>query len=109
MKAIYVIFLILLTITMSYAEDFSYSVQVMTTSRQTEAAAAYTKVKEYKNARLEKYSNAYVVRIGFFRSRDECFPLLKQLKEIYPSAMVNKGNVDKHKIVKASNPDMRYL
>lgn len=93
---------------MAYSDNASYSVQVLTTSRQAEAAAACAKLKEYKNVRLEKISNTYKIRVGLFRSSDESLPLLKQLKKTYPGAFVKKSIIDKSQIVKAGNQDLRY-
>ena len=103
MKFIYVVFSFLFFTSAAYAADSYFSVQVSTTSKYEDALYAYSKLKDNPNARIEKISNAYAVRMGAYRNRDEALPLLTKLKQNHRDAIIINCYIIENRIMQSNN------
>jgi TolA-binding protein len=88
LKTIFIAFALFATVSAACAGDSFYTIQVLMTSNLVSAEHAYDKIKKYKNARLEKTADVFVVRAGTFKNRDKALPMLKQLRKAYPDAFI---------------------
>ena len=104
MNVIRIIIAFTLMMSVCYADDTLYCVQVARCVKLENAVSVYNGLKKYKNKRIEKVKGVYEVTVGTYRVKESALPLLKQLKAIYsdayirPYAKANPGTVQTKKI-----------
>jgi len=89
---------------MAYADNSFYCVQILMTSNLVSAEHAFDKIKRYENARIEKINDAFVVRIGTYRSRVKAVSVLKQFKKTYPDAFIKSCVGNSRSIARGKTP-----
>lgn len=107
MKTISFVLVYLSIATLTYADNPSYGVQVLAARQYENAIHAYEKLKNRKDARIEKKNEIYFVRIGSYQKKTEALSLLKQLKTTYSDAFLIKCVMDKKRIVRRDYPVMQ--
>ena len=88
LKKICVLIAFFSMISISYAGNTLYCVQVLMTSDLEKAVNTYEKLKTHEGVRVEKMNDGYAVRIGYYRSKVRVASMLKQFKNEYPDAFI---------------------
>ena len=102
MKNIFIAFALFPVVSMAYADNSFYCVQVSTTINLEHAMNTYQELKTSEGARIEKIDNAYVVRIGASQNRVKAVSLLKQIKSRYPGAYTRTCIKDSNRIIRGN-------
>jgi len=102
LKNIFIAFALFPVVSMAYADNSFYCVQVSTTINLEHAINTYQELKTSEGARIEKIDNAYVVRIGASQNRVKSVSLLKQIKSRYPGAYTRTCIKDSNRIIRGN-------
>ena len=104
MKIIVFVLTYLSLVTIVYADNQIYAIQVLMARQHENAVYVYENLKDHQDVRIEKINDAYYVRIGAYQTKTKALSLLKQLKMTHTDAFLIKYVIDKQRIVQGNHP-----
>ncbi|NPA32778.1 MAG: hypothetical protein GXO04_04040 [Aquificae bacterium] len=87
--------------TLAFSQEEGYCFQFLSSKKLEVARSAFERLKDYNLPllRVEKIGDYYVVRAGFFRSREEARKLRRTLRELGLSALFVRCIYDEKRII----------